>query len=222
LAFSGDGDRLASASEDGTVPLWATAGGQLLQTLRGPTAGLWGVACSSDLRLLAAGGVDGTVWLWAAESGQAAPRRPATPGWSIGSQTRLLESWRVAVVTDWSAVERAYPPGLLRTLHWHSSLFCAVALRAAGQVAVSGSADRTPCLWDLTDGSLLRTIRVDRRYERLDSTSLSGITEAQRRALLALGAIDDRRPAGLGASKSVTPAPAAAAAGSSAVSAPQP
>jgi hypothetical protein len=37
---------------------------------------------------------------------------------------------------------------------------------------------------------LLRTLRVDRRYERLDITGLSGVTEAQRTALLALGAVD--------------------------------
>jgi hypothetical protein len=36
----------------------------------------------------------------------------------------------------------------------------------------------------------LRTLRADRRYERLDITGLTGVTEAQRAALLALGAIE--------------------------------
>jgi hypothetical protein len=35
------------------------------------------------------------------------------------------------------------------------------------------------------------TLRSERRYERLDITGLTGITEAQRRALLALGAVED-------------------------------
>jgi hypothetical protein len=34
----------------------------------------------------------------------------------------------------------------------------------------------------------MQVLRPDRRYERLDITDLSGITEAQRAALLALGA----------------------------------
>jgi hypothetical protein len=33
-------------------------------------------------------------------------------------------------------------------------------------------------------------LRSDRRYERLDITGLTGITEAQRAALLALGAVE--------------------------------
>jgi hypothetical protein len=36
----------------------------------------------------------------------------------------------------------------------------------------------------------LRTLRGDRRYERLDITGLTGVTEAQRQAMLALGAVE--------------------------------
>ena len=78
----------------------------------------------------------------------------------------------------------------LRTLEGHRSLVIGVALSADGAVGVSGSADGTVRLWNTTDGTLLRTLRVDRRYERLDITGLAGVTEAQRRTLLALGAVD--------------------------------
>ncbi len=36
----------------------------------------------------------------------------------------------------------------------------------------------------------MRTLRGDRRYERLDITGLTGVTEAQRQAMLALGAVE--------------------------------
>ncbi len=42
-------------------------------------------------------------------------------------------------------------------------------------------------------GSCLRTLRSDRRYERLDITGLTGVTAAERAALLALGAVDHTR-----------------------------
>jgi WD40 repeat protein len=80
----------------------------------------------------------------------------------------------------------------LRTLAGHRSLVFGVALSADGAVGVSGSADGTVRLWKTADGALLRTLRVDRRSERLDITGLSGVTEAQRRTLLALGAVDRR------------------------------
>jgi non-specific serine/threonine protein kinase len=48
-------------------------------------------------------------------------------------------------------------------------------------------------LWDADRCSLLRTLRPDRLYERLDVTGLIGVTAAQRAALLALGAVEQVR-----------------------------
>jgi WD40 repeat protein len=46
-------------------------------------------------------------------------------------------------------------------------------------------------LWDLESGEHLRTLRRDRPYERLNITGIKGVTEAQKAALRALGAIED-------------------------------
>jgi WD40 repeat protein len=54
----------------------------------------------------------------------------------------------------------------------------------------SSGEDGTIKLWEVGSGACLRTLRGDRRYERLDITGLTGVTEAQRVALLALGAFD--------------------------------
>jgi len=45
-------------------------------------------------------------------------------------------------------------------------------------------------LWDPNSGACLRTLRGDRRYERMDITGLTGVTDAQRAALRALGAVE--------------------------------
>jgi hypothetical protein len=51
-------------------------------------------------------------------------------------------------------------------------------------------------LWEVPSRAELRTLRPDRLYERLDITGLTGVTETQREALLALGAVEraDARP----------------------------
>jgi WD40 repeat protein len=72
-----------------------------------------------------------------------------------------------------------------------------VALSADGQLLASGSFGGTVRLWEAPSGAHVRTLRAERRYERLDITGLTGITDAQRRALLALGAVDQQAgPAG--------------------------
>ncbi len=45
-------------------------------------------------------------------------------------------------------------------------------------------------IWDLEGGDLLRTLRRDRPYERLDISGAKGLTQAQRASLSALGAIE--------------------------------
>ena len=48
VAFSPDGSRLASGSDDQTVRVWNIATGQVEQTLEGHSATVWSVAFSPD------------------------------------------------------------------------------------------------------------------------------------------------------------------------------
>jgi WD40 repeat protein len=70
VAFSPAGERLASASWDGTVKVWGTLTGREERTLQGHTGPVFGVAYSPDGRRLASASVDKAVKVWDADTGR--------------------------------------------------------------------------------------------------------------------------------------------------------
>jgi len=55
---------------------------------------------------------------------------------------------------------------------------------------VSGSEDGSVQLWDVQKCSRLRQLKFDRIYEGMDITGVTGLTEAQKSSLKALGAVE--------------------------------
>jgi WD40 repeat protein len=70
MAFSPDGGRLVSGSQDGWARVWDAAVGQELLRLTHHRGGVLGVAFSPDGGRLVSGGRDGTVRVWDAAAGE--------------------------------------------------------------------------------------------------------------------------------------------------------
>ena len=64
MAWSLDGQTLATTSDDATVRLWSLGSRQSTAILTGPAKGLWKVSWSPDGQRLAASVVDGTSWVF--------------------------------------------------------------------------------------------------------------------------------------------------------------
>lgn len=206
VAWRPDGAFVAGGGEDGTVYVWDATTGTLRQRLTDHDKMITGLAWSPDGAYLAASGSgseDGTLLVWAMPHGQRVDALGPHPGlvsavaWRLGDAPAadLLISGGADGKLRWWNIHTG---ACVQTRSAHEGAIYALRRSPDGRRLASCGDDGVITLWDLESGEPLQTIRRDRPYERLNISGLTGITPAQRAALLALGAVErpDTRGAG--------------------------
>jgi WD40 repeat protein len=160
VAFSPDGQRLASASSDQTVKLWDATSGQETRTLDGHTNGVTNVAFSPDGQRLAAGGPDGSVKLWDTGTGQGTR--------TLRGHTTVVQS--VAFGPDGRRLAAASLDGSVKvwdaatgqvtlTLKGHTSSVNSVAFSPDGRRIAAAGPDQPVKVWDAATGQETLTLK---------------------------------------------------------------
>ncbi|KAB8255441.1 hypothetical protein BDV32DRAFT_130723 [Aspergillus pseudonomiae] len=83
VAFSPDGQVVASGSDDHTINLWDSKTGSELQTLKGHTGWVGSVAFSPDGQVVASGSYDHTINLWDSKTGLELQTLKGHTGWVV-------------------------------------------------------------------------------------------------------------------------------------------
>ncbi|MBW4518708.1 MAG: hypothetical protein KME16_03115 [Scytolyngbya sp. HA4215-MV1] len=168
LAFSSDGQLLATGDVEDEIRLWM-ANGQPLLTLQGHTGWAWSLAFSLDNQLLCSGSSDGLVRLWTVQDGRylKALQGHTDAVWSVAFCDRanpLSEPIQLLATGSEDQTIRLWDVqsgNCLHVLQGHSGAVHAISVNPADGALASGSHDQTIRLWNVRDGTCDTVLQDD-------------------------------------------------------------
>jgi WD40 repeat protein/tRNA A-37 threonylcarbamoyl transferase component Bud32 len=160
VAFSPDGQSVASSSADQTVMISELTTGKLLKTFSDHSDIVVSVAFSPDDQYLASGSADQTIKIWDSATGQvlhtltghtdsirSVAFSPDSQTLASGSWDKTIKLWDVATGEE------------LHTFTGHGDWVHCVIFSPDGKLLASSSGDKTIKIWDLETNRSLRTLR---------------------------------------------------------------
>jgi len=142
LAFSADGERIASGAKDGKLRVFSAADGATLCEISGHAREVTGIVFSADGRKLVSAGDDEALTVWDLQSGEKLASRPLDgrdpmyTRWSNGVTTRHHRWWAtpeaIVALDGWAGFAVAPPPQVFAAEARDGDI--AIVRRATGEV----------------------------------------------------------------------------------------
>jgi len=164
LAFSPDGQWLASGSWDHSIKLWEVSTGKMLITLKGLEDLILSIAFSPNGLLLASGSADNTVKLWEVSTGQLLASLKEEGIW-VSAIAFSPEGQMLAIEGPNHTIKlRHLKTGkTLHSLTGHKNIINSLVFHPDGHLFATASADGTIKLWEVETGHLLKTLKGHQR-----------------------------------------------------------
>jgi WD40 repeat protein/serine/threonine protein kinase len=191
VRFSPDGKRLLTGGFDKMARLWDAETGKPLDELQGHSWWVWAAEFSPDAKRIVTAGQDGKAIVWEQGPSRARPKALYHEGTSFmrhrgpifaakfspdgkqvataGYDGRIL-LWRPEAVNPIDLKARIDdlpdPPAPYRELVGHRGPVQTLAFSPDGKTLASGGQDNQAMVWDVAQGSLLKTLRGHASYVR--------------------------------------------------------
>ena len=150
VAYSPDGTKIVSGSDDKTIKIWDANTGQCLKTLEGHSNRVFSVAYSPDGTKIISGSEDKTIKIWDANTGQCLQTLEVHSNWvsSVAYSpdgTKIISGSYDNTVKIWDANTGE----CLKTLEGHSDCVHSVSYSPDGKKIISVSDDGTIKIWGI-------------------------------------------------------------------------
>jgi WD40 repeat protein len=155
VAFSPNGQLIASGSYDNTIRLWNPATGFLYRLLEGHLGLVSSITFSLDGQLLASGSYDTTVRVWDPKTGALKYTLEGHSGWV--QSVAFSPDGQLIASGSYDNTIRLWNPAtgfLYRLLEGHLGLVSSITFSLDSQLLASGSYDMTVRVWNLKTGAV--------------------------------------------------------------------
>jgi WD40 repeat protein/transcriptional regulator with XRE-family HTH domain len=201
LAFAPGGRALASGHANGEINIWDVISKQRIATLQEAGSPVDALHFLGDGETLISNSQEQLTW-WDIASGRsvATASRQGQAHWikavafsqdnallAAGSDDRTVQLWRLDQDSN-----------LYMRLTGHTGHIWAVTLSNDHRLLASSDDAGTILVWNTETGAVLFRLSPDRPYERMTVAGITGVSEVQRDALKALGAVEAAREAQVG------------------------
>jgi WD40 repeat protein len=162
IAFSPDGQRLASGSRDKTIKIWDLIGDECLELLDGNADQVWTLAFSDDGKILASSGENSIIRLWDTVKGiclkvlRGHEQRVRTLAFSPSTDSQILVSGSDDQSIRLWDIDKSE---CIHSLRGYTDVYWAVDFHPTQPVLASGGDSRSIRLWNTSTGDLSATLR---------------------------------------------------------------
>ena len=163
VAFSPDGSKVLTASDDQTARLWETASGRKLSTLVGHQGVILSAMFSPDGSKVLTASDDQTARLWQTANGQLLVSLEGHKSWIVSAAfspdgSKVLTGSSDGTARLWETTSGR----MLVSLEGHTRWVVSVAFSPDGSKVLTGSYDQTARLWEAASGRMLMALEGHR------------------------------------------------------------